>query len=209
MSLLNLDAFRAAPLTTEPFPYMILPGFVRSDAVDALHRDYPRLALGGSFPLASVSGGPMFDQMAQELRGERVRAAFAEKFGVDLADRPTTLTVRGRCRKKDGKVHTDSRSKLITVLVYMNGPWEAPGGRLRLLKSNNINDVICEAPPEQGTLVAFRNDTNAWHGHLPFEGERRALQLNWVKDEAAVLKSERRHGWSAWLKRFRSARQAA
>ncbi len=110
--------------------------------------------------------------------------------------------MRGRCRAKDGQVHTDSRSKLITVLVYLNDTWDADGGRLRLLRSNDINDVIEEAPPELGTLIAFVNRENAWHGHLPFEGERRVLQLNWVVDAAAVRKSERRHGWSAWLKRF-------
>lgn len=209
MSMLNLDAFRSAPRVDEPFPYLILPNFVSGDAFEAVQRDYPRIIQGGSFPLASVRGGPAFEAMCEELRGEALRAAFAEKFGIDLTGRPTTLTVRGRCRQKDGRVHTDSRSKLITVLVYMNGAWEAPGGRLRLLRSEDLNDVIVEAPPEQGTLVAFRNDLNAWHGHLPFDGPRRVLQLNWVKDEAALRNSQRRHGWSAWLKRLTGGRSAA
>ena len=129
-------------------------------------------------------------------------SAFAEKFGLDLAGRPATLTVRGRCRSKDGKVHTDSRSKLITALIYLNDDWSGDGGQLRLLRSNNIEDVIAEVPPHAGTLICFRNRENAWHGHTSYEGPRRALQLNWVVDDAAARKSERRHGLSARLKNF-------
>ena len=35
MSPLDVAAFRAAPLTTRPFPFVILPGFVRADALAA------------------------------------------------------------------------------------------------------------------------------------------------------------------------------
>ncbi|MFN8453038.1 MAG: 2OG-Fe(II) oxygenase, partial [Anaerolineae bacterium] len=77
---------------------------------------------------------------------------------------------------------------------------------LRLLRSpDDIEDVIAEIPPESGTLVAFRCRENAWHGHKPFDGIRRSVQLNWVVDEAAAKRSERRHGWSSLLKRLRIA----
>ena len=103
-------------------------------------------------------------------------AIMEEKFGLDLKDRPTTVTVRGQCRAADGQIHTDSKTKLVTVLIYMNGSWEQPGGRLRLLRSpDNLNDVVAEVPPERGTLLAFRNQPNAWHGHESFEGPRRAI----------------------------------
>jgi len=49
-------------------------------------------------------------------------------------------------------------------------------------------------------MIAFINRENAWHGHFPFDGERRVMQLNWVVSDAAVKRSERRHGWSAWIK---------
>ena len=39
------------------------------------------------------------------------------------------VTVRGRTDARDGKIHSDSKSKLVTVLLYMNGTWEKPGGR--------------------------------------------------------------------------------
>jgi hypothetical protein len=153
--------------------------------------------------LGSLEYGPAFAEFCDELRGAALRVAFEEKFQVDLSHRPTTLTVRGLCRARDGRIHTDTKSKLITVLVYMNVPWEAEGGRLRLLRSpDSLDDYVAEVSPEPGTLLCFRNGPRAWHGHAPFEGVRRALQLNWVTDEAAARKSERRHGLSALAKRL-------
>ena len=115
------------------------------------------------------------------------------------------ITVRGQCRATDGKIHTDSKTKLITVLIYMNGKWEQPGGRLRLLRSpDNLQDAFAEVPPEQGTLLAFRNQPNAWHGHESFEGQRRAIQLNWVRDQGVVWREQVRHRLSAFFKRAKS-----
>jgi SM-20-related protein len=205
---LELNLLAKARLVTEPYEYVIVPQFVKQSALSAIAPEYPKIEQGGSFPLNSLKYGETFDRFCKELQGEELRTAFEEKFDMDLTDRPTTLTVRGRCRMKDGKVHTDSRSKLVTVLVYLNDTWDAGGGRLRLLRSDDINDVIEEAPPELGTMIAFINRENAWHGHLPFDGERRVLQLNWVVSDAAVKRSERRHGWSAWIKNLSFRRSA-
>ena len=37
----RLDALRATPLTREPFPYLIVEGFVGSAALAAINADYP------------------------------------------------------------------------------------------------------------------------------------------------------------------------
>lgn len=211
MSLLNLDAFRRTPLIADPFEHLIVPEFIRPFAIAEIMADYPRIRQGGSFPLSSLGYGPAFERLAQELRGPAMRAAFAEKFDLDLSDRPTTLTVRGICRPKDGKIHVDSKSKLITVLIYMNDIDSGDrGGHLRLLQSDrDIHDFAKEVPPSPGKLLCFRNGPTAWHGHTSFSGVRQVLQLNWVTDNAAVRKSERRHGFSAMLKRINPFRRAA
>jgi hypothetical protein len=41
MDGLDLAAFRAAPLTREPFPFVIVPHFVRPAARSAVNADYP------------------------------------------------------------------------------------------------------------------------------------------------------------------------
>jgi Rps23 Pro-64 3,4-dihydroxylase Tpa1-like proline 4-hydroxylase len=122
---------------------------------------------------------------------------------MDLSASPTMVTVRGQSRAADGKVHTDSRTKLVTALIYMNDSWESPKGRLRLVRSqSNLNDVIAEVPPDQGTLLVFRNDINAWHGFESFAGPRRVIQLNWVTDASVVRREQNRHRVSAFFKRL-------
>jgi SM-20-related protein len=203
---LDLANFRATPLTTMPFEYLIVPGFVREGTQDALNADYPAIREHGSFPVGQLSYGPAFQTFLDELESDEFRAAFEEKFRLDLAGRPTTTTVRGQCSAKDGRIHTDSKSKIITALIYMNPVWEQPGGRLRLLRSgSDLDDVIAEIPPAAGTLLAFKRAANSWHGHKPFVGERRVIQFNWVTTEGNRRIAMLRHHLSAPFKRMFAA----
>src|ERR1700748_58520 len=130
--------------------------------------------------------------------------AVEEKFALSLQGRPTMVTARGVSAARDGQIHTDSRTKLITVLIYMNNAWEAKTGRLRLLRGpDNLEDVIAEVPPDEGTLLIFKNEPNAWHGFHAFEGPRRVIQLNWVTDQGVVWREQNRHKVSAFFKRIR------
>ena len=120
------------------------------------------------------------------------------------------VTLRGQSRAKDGRIHRDSDSKLLTALIYLNREWDADGGRLRLLrKPDDIEAYAAEVPPDQGTLIAFRCSENAYHGHKPHIGPRRSLQLNWVTNDSVVKRELSRHGLSAFFKRiirFRSGK---
>lgn len=205
MSLLDLDTLRQTPVTAEPFEHFIVPQFVKPEALEAIERDFPPITSGGSFPIHSLHCGPAFAQLTEELLGDEVRQIFAEKFDLDLADRPATLTVRGRTRMKDGQIHIDSKTKLITVLLYLNRRWNSAGGRLRLLRNeHDIEDVVAEVPPDEGALVAFRCRENAWHGHHPFDGERRSMQLNYVVSETASRWASLTHSVSAMFKSLRA-----
>ena len=201
MPILDLDRLRKTEVVKEPFEYFIVPNFVTPEARIEILKDYPEILDGGSFPLPTLKYGKAFEEFCDALRSPEVARIFSDKLNIDLMDLPTTMTVRGRCRKKDGVVHTDSRSKVVTVLIYLNDGWADGGGRLRLLNSEDINDMITEVPPDAGLMVAFLNRENAWHGHLPFEGERRVIQLNWVVNEAAARSSAWRHSLSAFFKR--------
>jgi SM-20-related protein len=204
--IFDLEAFRAAPLEREPFEHLVLREFVKPDALCRINSDYPRIMQSGSFPLDSVKFGPGFQAMVNALESEEFRKAFEEKFGVDLTGRPSTITVRGRCGAHDGKIHNDSTSKIITVLLYVNPDWDDAGGRLRLLRSrDDIDDVAVEVPPSDGTLVAFLRSDRSWHGHLPFEGERRVIQFNWVNDSSDQRLVLFRHRLSASVKHLLSS----
>src|SRR5262249_52136819 len=203
---LDLEAFRAVPLSRDPFQYLIVPGFVRPDACARINTDYPKISERGSFPVAQLSYGSAFAEFLDELQSDEFRRAFEEKFGLDLSGRPTTVTVRGQCSPKDGQIHTDSKSKIITVLIYLNPAWEHPGGRLRLLNSGaDLDDLVAEVPPAEGTLLAFKRAENSWHGHKPFAGERRVIQFNWVTSEGERRRAMPRHTLSAPIKRMAAA----
>lgn len=202
MAFLDLDAFRATPLERDPFEFVVVPGFVRAAALADLQRDFPEVAGPGSFPLQGLAPGPAFRDFIDELDGPRFMEAVEEKFAIDLSGRPTMFTVRGWCRRRDGRIHTDTETKLITVLIYMNPEWDGQGGRLRLLRSPRLDDYAAEVPPAAGTLLAFRRSERSFHGHEPYEGRRRALQMNWVTEPRVVEQELARHRLSAAIKRL-------
>jgi hypothetical protein len=201
---IDIGALDAARVEKSPFPYLIVPGFVRQEALPGIGADFPLIAHHGSFPLSTLRFGPAFRALVDDLLGREMRDCVAGKLRLDLSARPTTITVRGQSRAADGKIHTDSKSKLVTALIYMNDSWESPKGRLRLVRSaGNLNDVIAEVPPDAGTLLLFKNQDNAWHGFEPYSGPRRVVQLNWVTSAGVVRREETRHRISAFFKRLR------
>jgi hypothetical protein len=206
MDHIDLDALEAIPLTREPFEYLVVPGFIDSHLAAEARAGFPDIRSGGLVPAWERGLDSRLKRLLDGLNSDSVRLAFSRKFKVDLAPETLLVTLRGRCRFQDGQIHTDSESKLITALIYLNEPWEAVGGRLRLLRSkDNIEDVIAEVPPTEGTLIAFRRSDHSFHGHKPYEGIRRVVMLNWMVDARAAQRERLRHGVSALIKGFRPA----
>jgi len=201
LSILDLDRLRAAPFERDPFEFVVVEEFVHREALAALVADFPAIRGAGSYPVESLEYGPAFRNLIAALTGPDLARAVGEKFGVDLGARPTLLTVRARGDGKDGRIHTDSATKIITLLLYMNPVWDAAEGRLRLLRGpGDLDDWAREVAPLAGTMLAFRRSERSFHGHRPYIGPRRALQLNWVRDQGVVRRELGRHRWSARLK---------
>lgn len=209
MSVIDIDALRATPRKSEPYDYLVVPNFVPSDALGQVIADFPTIKTTGSLPLTELDIHGAFKTLIERMEGTEFRELIASKFGVDLDSRPTMFTVRGRCHPSDGKIHTDTGTKIITVLLYLNQAWEADGGRLRILRSPMLDDAAEEVSPTGGTLLVFRRSEKSWHGHQPFEGPRRAIQMNWVTDRRVVAYEQRRHRVSAFFKRLNPFRGAA
>lgn len=170
-------------------------------------RSVTSVTLASTYPTEVLNFGAAFSALVEEIESEAMRRAFAAKFGVDLEGRPVMITVRGHTRAKDGRIHTDSKTKILTALLYFNDDWSAEGGRLRLLRSaRDLEDYAAEVPPDKGTLLAFRCADNAWHGHKPFVGPRRTIQINWVTTEAVKQREIARHSFSARVKSLFGAR---
>ncbi|MGK0501169.1 MAG: hypothetical protein ACJAYG_002825 [Oceanicoccus sp.] len=198
--LLNLNAIEAVNVNQQPYPYFVLEQSINSDQVDNVMADFPELDDGGSFTLDDLEPGPSFNALIDELNGADFRQQMSAKFDLDLSSLPMIVTVRGVSRAKDGRVHTDSISKIATILIYFNQPWTADTGKLRVLNSDDIEDLKAEVIPNAGTMMAFKVTDNCWHGYLAYEGSRRSIQINFVADDKAVKKHHNRHGFTAKLK---------
>jgi hypothetical protein len=202
--MLKLDTLRATALERDPFEYLIVRDFIGRETLKAVLADYPEVPGPGSHPPAGLKIEGHFKEMIDELLATPFRQAVEEKFDIDLSGRPTMYTVRGFCRARDGKIHTDSKTKIITVLLYMNdAAWESSTGRLRILRNGtDLENFAAEVEPAGGTLLIFKRSDNSWHGHHPFAGKRRAIQLNWVTDQSVVDREQGRHGFSSMIKRL-------
>jgi SM-20-related protein len=128
----------------------------------------------------------------EELRGPTMARVLGEKFDMELASLPTTVTVRKFCERTDGNIHTDHKSKVITALLYFNERWEHEDGQLRLLRSKaDIEDFAAQVPPLGGTLLVFRRTDHSWHGHTRFVGERRMVQINYLDQSPLAVAAQR------------------
>jgi hypothetical protein len=201
LSIINLDALRDAPLKDNPFPYVVIENFLRAEYAYDVSKDFPEIKSRGSFPITELKSGEAFQRLVEELNSAALKAAITEKFEIDLESRATMITVRGKASARDGRIHTDTKSKFLTMLLYLNPVWEAEGGWLRILKSGkNLDDYVVEIPPTFGSCLLFKVTDNCWHGHKPFEGPRKVLQLNYVRDEASLNRHLWRHSMTAKLK---------
>lgn len=208
-SLLGLAELDRTAVSGTPFPHVVVPEFVSPAALPGVIASLPAMSSGGSFPPSALKLGPVAAQLVRELEGPAFRAAIGEKFGLDLDDAPTMLTVRGCTREKDGRIHTDSTAKRVTILLYLNPEteaWARREGCLRLLRSaTDLEDFAVEVPPVNGTLLVFPNGPTTWHGHRTYVGKRYAIQLNYMTNDGKARSEMRRHRVSAVLKRFSSA----
>jgi SM-20-related protein len=182
MSFIDLDAIRAAEMQRDPFDFLVVPGAIPRTALADINRDYPRIESPGNLSLEDLEVAGNFEALVAELESPQFAAVVGEQFDLDLAGCPTTITVRKFCEKSDGNIHTDHRSKVVTVLFYFNEDWSGDAGRLRMLRSpTDIEDYAAEVPPNGGTMLAFRRTDHSWHGHKTFIGERRMLQLSFLR----------------------------
>ena len=202
MQLLDKNQLDLAKVDNNFFPYFhvenALSNFLNSSD---LVKDFPDIDSGGSFPSDNLKEGDI-KKLVEELEGDEFKAILENKLGVNLKDAEVITTLRGFSRFKDGKIHTDSQSKIVTVLLYLNKNWDNEIGNLRLLKKNNdLENYIQEISSEYGNLVAFKVTDNCWHGFMPFEGKRLSIQLNYIYPKSLNM-HKIRHKLSASYKKL-------
>ena len=194
-SLIDLSAITRAPAATSPYPYFIGTDFLPPEAVRELRRDFPDIRKPGFLTVPEIEMRGSFRRFIDELEGPELAEAVSAKIGIDLDPFPRLTTIRKFSQAKDGRIHTDSQSKLATFLVYLNDGWSgADGGRLRVLRGpSDFDDMVAEIPPIMGTVFGFKRADNSWHGHKPFAGERRVVQITWLQDASELERKKKRN----------------
>tara|TARA_B100000029_G_scaffold353411_1_gene346073 strand:+ start:901 stop:1509 length:609 start_codon:yes stop_codon:yes gene_type:complete len=201
--MLNFELIKKAEINSEFFPFFTVQDvFLNKQDHKKIAVDFPNLNKGGSFPSSSVSYGESIQSLLDCLEGDQMRYILENKFKIDLKDKPVVSTFRGYSRIKDGRIHSDSKTKIITVLLYLNEKWDESTGLLRMLKEkDNIDNYITEIPASMGSMVAFKVTNDCWHGFIPYEGKRCSIQLNYLYKEA-LSKHRVRHKLSSFFKKL-------
>ncbi|MDB5511235.1 MAG: proline hydroxylase [Enterovirga sp.] len=202
LSLLDLDAVRNARHSTEPYDFMLGSGFLRQEAIGDLRDSFPAIDKPGYLTVDEVQLKGRFKTLIDELESPELTEELSRKFGRDLHAFPRLTTIMKRSQPKYGAIHTDGPSKVMTMLVYMNDNWaDDGGGRLRVLyDGEHFEPYAVEVPPTMGTVFAFLRGDNSWHGHQPFAGERKVVQIAWVTDAQELERKKKRNRTAQFLK---------
>lgn len=210
MEVADFSALSAAPVAGEPYPHLLVERFIKPDALQAVFSDLPSMKGRGSFPIAALRLGPSAKAAVSALESSVFRGIIAQKFGLDLHDAPIMTTLRGNSGPQDGRIHTDSTAKRVTILLYLNpangAAWTRQEGCLRLLRDGqDLENYAAEIPPVDGTLLVFPNGPTTWHGHKTFVGPRYVVQMNYMTTNTKAKTEMRRHHLSAFIKRLTKA----
>lgn len=191
---------------TEPFRFLFATGQLPVDAVAELREDFPKYSGAGFFPYEEKDCGPSINRLIAELTDPAVASSIGAKLGiVNLGQYPTLVTLCRALNMRHGTIHTDSRSKVATALLYLNEFWpDTSDGCLRFLNRVDAIDNLAapEVKPLYGNFVVFKRADNSFHGHLPYEGERRVIQVAWLTSEDEKLRKTQRGKLSRLFKKL-------
>jgi hypothetical protein len=190
----------------DPFPFMVAHGQLPDDARGDLERDFPRYASAGFFPYDPGECGPSVNALINDMTSPAFARAIGQRLGIDNLDQfPTLVTLCRLLNKRHGTIHTDSKSKVATALIYLNPQWpDTSDGCLRFLrKIDDIDSTVTpELAPLYGEFAVFKRCENSFHGHLPYEGERRVIQVAWLTSEEEKLRKTKRGKFSRAFKKL-------
>lgn len=207
--MLDEDEIRVARLNRDPYDYAFVEKAVKPRFREEVLADAPEIPDRGSYGIPNLNYGPAFGTVIKDLQSVRFRRLVEEKFEIDLSNSPSVMLMMGNTtgHYNEGYAHTDSKHKIITVLVGFSAEWPYERGRLRVLRSSDRDDYAFEFAPVFGSMLMFRVCDKSWHGFLPQKGRRMSLQMCFVDSEDYVRKEYRRHGVSAFAKSVPMIRQ--
>lgn len=201
--MLDFEHLISAEVHKTPYTHLVAREVISPRQAEQIRRDFPDLDEPGFLVLEPGAGKGAFRELVDDLMSARLAEILSDKLEMELAGLPRMVTVLSRSHPGMGRIHTDSESKLCTMLIYLNAAWEGAEGAIRVLNgSRDIGDYAREIPPLQGNVFAFRRSDSSWHGHLPFTGVRHVVQTTFLKDTAELERKLQRGRLQRFLKRF-------
>lgn len=202
--LLDFERLAAAPTHRDPYTYICADAVISGEAARQVRADYPAIDRPGYLPLSKLTQTGAFKDVIEDLQSDRLAVILSDRLEIDLSGRPRMITVRRLSQLSDGPIHNDSKSKLVTMLLYLNADWSGDSrGCIRVLNGpDDFDDYALEVPPLAGSVFAFKRSGDSWHGHLPFEGERYVIQTTFLTSQAELDRKENRGGIQYFLKKL-------
>ena len=115
LSLVNVEAVRNAPVTTEPYHYFLGAGLLKDEAVPDLKRDFPAIDKPGYLTVDEVQLKGRFKTLIDELESPEFTEEISRKWGKDMHPYPRLTTIMKKSQPKYGSIHTDGPSKVMEV----------------------------------------------------------------------------------------------
>lgn len=203
MLVLDFELLAAAPVATEPYAHFVAGSAIKGDAAPFVLKDFPDIGLPGTVAVDDIPVVGAFADLVADLRSSALTELMSDKLGLDLKARPIFINMCKWSKRSDGRIHTDSVSKVATFLVYLNTEWSADTGCLRVLRNgHDMENYAREIRPVLGNAFGFRRSDNSWHGFKSFSGERRMIQTTWLVDDTKIAHKRKAGRRANWLRRL-------
>ena len=180
--IFNFEHLRQLALRDNPFRYLVHdPTILNPDSLDRLCDTFPETPKVGHNDIAHLTLSKEWEALRDEIYSPQYREAIERITGLDLKGYDVGIGIRRFSKLSHGAPHADVPRKKVTHLIYFNHDWPHETGRLRVLRSKNLDDMHEVITPLKGHGIIFVVSKNSFHGFEPFEGVRKVIQINFEK----------------------------
>jgi hypothetical protein len=184
--MLKIDAIHRGHMFDTPFRWGLIHDALPADAALQLARDFPRTGFQyrkhklGRFcrrPMYVLPGNELrdvgdlsagFRELAVGLNSPEYRKALSELISIDLSNAAIEASFWRYDHAISFVPHLDLRGKIVTQVFYLNEEWPHRwGGSLRILHSNDMEDMAFEISPRSNVSTIILRSESSWHGLTP------------------------------------------
>jgi len=179
----NYESLHDLQLQETPYRYLQHnASILHSDPLDRLCKNFPATDKIGHNDVKDVQLSQEWQAFRDEIYSPAYRKAMEHITGLSLSGYEVGIGIRESSKLSHGAPHSDVPRKKMTHLIYFNQEWPYNTGNLRVLRSLNLNDVHDTITPLKGHGIIFVVSKHSYHGFEPFEGVRKAIQINFEKN---------------------------